>query len=146
MGNKGPVLRPRCIGPRRDRTQIPFNSIPKYKTAPHSLQLPGNTTNHSNQVCMSLSACVSSSHSWKNQYCQLMNIYGANNYDTHHLVFLHLLLRHGSLVLGLGHLNIISPPLFNHCLSFQYLVPNILESSSTASIHLMYTFGFKYMQ
>jgi hypothetical protein len=37
--------------------------------------------------------------------------------------------------------------LFNHCLSFQYLVPNIiLESSSTASIHLMYTSGFKYMQ
>jgi len=30
MGHKGPVLRPRCIGPRRARTQIPFNSINKY--------------------------------------------------------------------------------------------------------------------
>jgi hypothetical protein len=27
MGHKGPVLRPRCIGPRRARTQIPFNSF-----------------------------------------------------------------------------------------------------------------------
>ena len=27
MGHKGPVLRPRCIGPRRARTQILFNSI-----------------------------------------------------------------------------------------------------------------------
>jgi hypothetical protein len=27
MGHKGPVLRPRCIRPRRARTQIPFNSI-----------------------------------------------------------------------------------------------------------------------
>jgi len=24
MGHKGPVLRPRCIGPGRARTQIPF--------------------------------------------------------------------------------------------------------------------------
>jgi hypothetical protein len=27
MGHKGPVLRPRCIGPERARTQIPFYSI-----------------------------------------------------------------------------------------------------------------------
>jgi len=27
MGHKGPVLRPRCIRPRRAQTQIPFNSI-----------------------------------------------------------------------------------------------------------------------
>jgi len=27
MGHKGPVLRPRCIGPGRAWTQIPFNSI-----------------------------------------------------------------------------------------------------------------------
>jgi hypothetical protein len=27
MGHKGPVLRPRCIGPGRARTQTPFNSI-----------------------------------------------------------------------------------------------------------------------
>jgi hypothetical protein len=27
MGHKGPVLRPRCIGPGRARTQIPFYSI-----------------------------------------------------------------------------------------------------------------------
>ena len=26
MRHKGPVLRPRCIGPERSRTQIPFNS------------------------------------------------------------------------------------------------------------------------
>jgi len=123
-----------------------FNSIPKYKTAPHSLQLPGYTHIHNHQVCTSLSACVASSNSWKNYYCQLLNIYRANNYDTHYLLFLHLLLRHNSIVLGLGHLNIINPPLFNHCLSFQYLVPNIILESSTASIHLMYTFGFKCMQ
>jgi len=24
MGHKGPVIRPRCIGPRRAPTQIPF--------------------------------------------------------------------------------------------------------------------------
>ena len=28
MGHKGPVLRPRCIGPGRARTHIPFYSIP----------------------------------------------------------------------------------------------------------------------
>ena len=28
MEHKGPVLRPRCIGNGRARTQIPFNSIP----------------------------------------------------------------------------------------------------------------------
>jgi hypothetical protein len=27
MGHKGPILRPRCIGPGRARTQIPFYSI-----------------------------------------------------------------------------------------------------------------------
>jgi len=27
MGHKGSVLRPRCTGPGRARTQIPFNSI-----------------------------------------------------------------------------------------------------------------------
>jgi len=27
MGNKGPVLKPRCIGAGRPRAQIPFNSI-----------------------------------------------------------------------------------------------------------------------
>jgi len=27
VGHKGPVLRPRCIGPRRAGTQIPFNSV-----------------------------------------------------------------------------------------------------------------------
>ena len=27
MGYEGPVLRPRCIGPRKAQTQIPFNSI-----------------------------------------------------------------------------------------------------------------------
>jgi len=26
IGHKGPVLRPRCIGPGRAQTQIPFNS------------------------------------------------------------------------------------------------------------------------
>ena len=30
MGHKGPVLRPRCIGPWRAWTQIPFNSIPSF--------------------------------------------------------------------------------------------------------------------
>jgi len=30
MWHKGPVLRPRCIGPGRARTQIPFNSIHEY--------------------------------------------------------------------------------------------------------------------
>jgi len=27
MGQKGPVLRPRCIRPRKAQTPIPFNSI-----------------------------------------------------------------------------------------------------------------------
>jgi len=27
MGHKGPVLRPRCIGPGKAQTQIPFNAI-----------------------------------------------------------------------------------------------------------------------
>jgi len=27
MGHKGPVLKPRCIGPRRARTQLLFYSI-----------------------------------------------------------------------------------------------------------------------
>jgi len=31
MAHKGPVLRPRCIGPRRAWTQIPFNSIQHVK-------------------------------------------------------------------------------------------------------------------
>jgi len=35
MGHKGPVLRPRCIGPRRARTQILFYSILFYVSFMH---------------------------------------------------------------------------------------------------------------
>jgi hypothetical protein len=37
MGHKGPVWRPRCIGPGRARTQIPLNSI-QFKASPTYLE------------------------------------------------------------------------------------------------------------
>jgi len=39
MGHKGPVLRPRCIGPGRARTQIPFNSIPQSSWTAQTLNI-----------------------------------------------------------------------------------------------------------